>query len=332
MSLLDSLISTTTPAPPKMIVYGQPGAGKTTFAASAGAILIDCENGAAVVPGLTRTPYLESWAAMREWLIEIATSDPAHAGVLAVDTIDWMVQRIIEHVVIDLDGKAPDAITNTLGTAHGGYFKAREIVQNIVYRDLLPVLNAAASRGWAVILLAHAANAKMTAPEGYDMRMAAPDLPPWLVAPVCRVGRRRPLRHPRGGAPRAPDPGDGRRPRQEQIRAAAQGRTLLAGAHGRTHREEGGLTYGQHRQLQRPRCRPRRGVRSDPRRQVSRDHLGKRDEGHQVRQRDASSRSSSPLSTATTAAGTSGPGSTSRTRTPRPSRSRAPNCRPSAAP
>ncbi len=183
MSLLDSLITTTTPAPPKMIVYGQPGAGKTTFAASAGAILIDCENGAAVVPGLKRTPYLESWAAMRDWLIEIATSDPAHAGVLAVDTIDWMVQRIIEHVVIELDGKAPDDITNTLGTAHGGYFKAREIVQNIVYRDLLPVLNAAACRGWAVILLAHAANAKMTAPEGYDMRMAAPDLPSWLAPP-----------------------------------------------------------------------------------------------------------------------------------------------------
>ena len=35
MTLLDSLIATTKPAPPKMIVYGQPGIGKTTLAASA---------------------------------------------------------------------------------------------------------------------------------------------------------------------------------------------------------------------------------------------------------------------------------------------------------
>jgi len=102
---------------------------------------------------------------------------------LAVDTIDWMVQRIAEHVVLDLDGKARNDITNTLGTAHGGYFKAREIVQNIVYRDLLPMLNAVADKGIAIILLAHAANTKMTTPEGFDQFMASPDLPHWIAPP-----------------------------------------------------------------------------------------------------------------------------------------------------
>ena len=63
MSLMNSLITTTTISPPKMIVYGQPGVGKTTFAASAQAILIDCENGAGVVPGLKRTVKggVKSW-------------------------------------------------------------------------------------------------------------------------------------------------------------------------------------------------------------------------------------------------------------------------------
>jgi len=101
----------------------------------------------------------------------------------AIDTIDWMVQRIVEHVVLDLDGKSQGDITNTLGTAHGGYFKAREIVQNVVYRDLLPMLNAVAETGAAVILLAHAANTKMTTPEGYDQRLASPDLPHWIAPP-----------------------------------------------------------------------------------------------------------------------------------------------------
>ena len=183
MTLLDSLIATTKPAPPKMIVYGQPGIGKTTLAASAQSILIDCENGAGAVPGLTRTPYLESWPQMRQWLSEIASAPPAGAAAVSVDTIDWMIQRIIEHVVLDLDGKAPDDITNTLGTSHGGYFKAREIVQNIVYRELLPMLNAITHNGMAVILLAHAANTKMTSPEGYDLRLATPDLPAWIAPP-----------------------------------------------------------------------------------------------------------------------------------------------------
>jgi hypothetical protein len=74
-------------------------------------------------------------------------------------------------LVIDLDGKSPKDITNTIGSSHGGYYKAREIVQNIVYRDLLPMLNAVADQGVAIILLAHAANTKITTPEGFDVRL-----------------------------------------------------------------------------------------------------------------------------------------------------------------
>ncbi|MFO7900231.1 MAG: ATP-binding protein [Planctomycetota bacterium] len=183
MSKLDALIESVELSPPKMVVYGQPGVGKTTFAASAEAVLLDCENGAGAVPGLRRTPYLETWTAMREWLQELATTEDADIRAVAIDTVDWLVQRIVEHVVVDLDGKSPGDITNTLGTAHGGYFKAREIVQNIVYRDVLPMLNAITELGRVVILLGHAANVKMTTPEGYDLQIAAPDLPQF-IAPV----------------------------------------------------------------------------------------------------------------------------------------------------
>jgi len=180
-TLMASLITTTPPAPPKLIVYGHPGVGKTTFAASARAVLIDCENGAGAVPGLTRTPYLQTWPEMRQWLVELASASSDSISAVAIDTIDWLIQRIVEHVVVDLDGKSPNDITNTLGSSHGGYYKAREIVQNIVYRDLLPMLNAITDLGTAVILLAHAANTKMTTPEGYDLRLAAPDLPQWIA-------------------------------------------------------------------------------------------------------------------------------------------------------
>jgi hypothetical protein len=182
MALLKTLIRSPRVAAPKVIVYGQPGVGKTSLAASAGAVLLDCENGAGAVPELTRTPYLKTWGEMQAWLQELASA-PEVPSVVAVDTLDWMVQRIIEYAVIDLDGKKPSDITNTLGTAHGGYYKAREIVQNLVYRDLLPLLNAINDRGAAILLLGHAAHTKMTLPEGFDIRLAAPDLPSW-VAPV----------------------------------------------------------------------------------------------------------------------------------------------------
>ncbi len=183
MTLMESLITTTTPSPPKMIVYGQPGVGKTSFAASAQALLIDCENGAGQIPSLKRTPYLETWLQMRQWLAEVADAPKIPAPVLAIDTLDWMIQRITEFVTIDLDGKKPADVTNTIGSSHGGYYKAREVVQNIVYRDLLPMLNRIASRGVAIILLAHAANTKMTSPEGFDIRLAGPDIPNWILPP-----------------------------------------------------------------------------------------------------------------------------------------------------
>ena len=53
-----------------------------------------------------RAPYLQSWPPMRLWLVEIADAPPEGVEALAIDTIDWMVQRIVEHVVLDLDGKA----------------------------------------------------------------------------------------------------------------------------------------------------------------------------------------------------------------------------------
>lgn len=181
MSLMQTLINKPSIEPPKIIVYGEPGVGKTTLAAQAAALLIDCENGAGTIPNLNRTPYLKTWPQMKSWLMEIANNPPQGCQCIAIDTLDWMITRIVEYVVMDLDGDK--GITNTLGKSHGGYMKGRDVALNIVYRELLPMLNAISAGGMALIILAHAKNEKGTTPEGFERRTAAPDIPEWIRAP-----------------------------------------------------------------------------------------------------------------------------------------------------
>lgn len=176
LSRLESLIRSTRAMPPKIILYGQPGVGKTTFAAAAKSLLIDCENGAGVFHGLVRTPYLETWPDMAAWLAELRRDWPVDCKALAIDTIDWMMLRIREHVVHEMDPKASDDLVNTLGTSHGGFFKGREVVENVVNCRLLPALNAINAKGVPIILLAHAVPGKSTTPEGYDLRLAEPKI------------------------------------------------------------------------------------------------------------------------------------------------------------
>ena len=185
MSLMKTVIRQPTPKTAKLIIYGEAGVGKTTIAANANAFLIDCEGGAENIVGLVRTPYLQSWSAIKAWLDELLITDLSGVSAIAIDTLDWMVHRIVEYVVCDLDGKNSgadnlDAITNTLGCSHGGFFKAREIVQNIVFRQLLPALNKISAKGITIILLAHASNQILKNPDGSDERIAAPSIPGWL--------------------------------------------------------------------------------------------------------------------------------------------------------
>ena len=184
MSLMEQLITNTTPAPPKVIIYGRPGIGKSTLAAKAGALVVDCEDGLGLVQGAVRTPYRNSWTLIRSDIMELCSVElPPSVKAIAIDTLDWLVRRIEEYVVIDLGGKEatdPARLLGTLGRAHGGYFVARNMVTNIISVELLPALSHIASRGYPVILLAHAENVADITPEGTSEKRAGPDLPDYV--------------------------------------------------------------------------------------------------------------------------------------------------------
>lgn len=178
--MMEGLINTTSAVPPRLLIYGDAGVGKTTLAAQANAVTLDMEGGGARVRGLIRTPYLTRWPDAREWLSRIvqATSSPEPPEAVAIDTIDWLSMRIEQHVTQELD-RSKGGVTNTLGGAHGGFFKAREIVQNIVSLELLPELNTIAAR-CPVILLAHARNDRTSDAEGMPVQRAEPKIPEYI--------------------------------------------------------------------------------------------------------------------------------------------------------
>lgn len=172
MSIMDSVISKQTPTAPKGIIYGGPGVGKTTFAASAeNSLIVDCENGAGTVQ-CQRTTFLETWPAIEQWLTAIE-KDKHQYQVVAIDTVDWLVRRLEEHVA----GVTGTSFTSTINKSHGGYGNGKQVLKNYIYRCLLPCLDRIVNRGIAVILLAHAKRTDITDVDGVTIEKTTPDLP-----------------------------------------------------------------------------------------------------------------------------------------------------------
>lgn len=174
MGFLDSLIKGGTKSPPKVCVFGAPGVGKTTFGASAKSpILVDMENGAGQV-GCVRTPYLSKYTDAREVLQELA-EDTHEFKTVVIDSVDWLVRRAIEHVTGAGDGE-PDA-QKTLNRCHGGYGVGRQMLSNLIYGEMIPLLNRINAKGISIILLAHADMREITDAEGVTIEKVSPDLP-----------------------------------------------------------------------------------------------------------------------------------------------------------
>ncbi|MCK9469309.1 MAG: ATP-binding protein [Porticoccaceae bacterium] len=172
MSILKNVQTGRVVRAPKGIIYGPPGCGKSTFALRAqDAHLVNTENGALEYG--SKSPYLETWPQIKQWL-DALENDPHDYRVIAIDTLDWLLRRVEEHVAGVTDERG--ALDRTLTKAHGGYGSGKLIMNNYVYRMLLPIFDRFVNRGWAVILLAHAKRTEMTDVEGVTTVRTAPDI------------------------------------------------------------------------------------------------------------------------------------------------------------
>lgn len=147
------------PQPPRMVVYGPHGVGKTTFGASApDAIVLRTEDGLATIDVPTfplATEYEHVLAALRTLAFE---AHPFRA--LVLDSLDWLEPLIWAAVARD-QGK-----DNIEDIGYGkGYVMADE-----KWTDVLELCDRLRARGMVVILVAHSEVKRFDSPdtEPYD--------------------------------------------------------------------------------------------------------------------------------------------------------------------
>lgn len=158
-------------APPRILIYGQEGIGKTTFAMRApNPIFIQTENGFGNRPPCDAFPVVKSYDEFLQDLDELICEDLGYKT-LVVDHID-LVEHMMQIVEIQ-ESNAPgaDAAKNgrqvkTIRQAAGGFNNGVEAVRNRLLDEVVPRLNVLwEQRRMVVILLSHCSIEKFKTPE-----------------------------------------------------------------------------------------------------------------------------------------------------------------------
>ena len=145
--------------PPRVLIYGPAGVGKTTFAANAkNPIFIQTEDGADVVGG-ARFPLAKSFGDVEEAVNSLATEKHDYNSVV-LDSLDWLEQLIWKEVC------NAHRINSLEDLGYGkGYVFALDI-----WRKFLNGVASLRNNGMAVIFIAHSEIKRFEDPEGegYD--------------------------------------------------------------------------------------------------------------------------------------------------------------------
>lgn len=140
--------------PPRIVLYGDPGIGKSTFGAAApNAVFLPTEDGLRRIK-CARLPIAKSYREFVESLGKIAAGDHAY-DTLVVDSLGWL-QRLI-HAEVGMAQKTDFA---EIGYGKGPIMALKqwkEIVDGFDY--------IANERGMGVILIGHAVNEKYSDPQ-----------------------------------------------------------------------------------------------------------------------------------------------------------------------
>jgi hypothetical protein len=152
--MLSLIESGRTVAPPRILIYGTEGVGKSTLASKAeNAVFVQTEDGLKTID-CKRFPLSRTYRDVVEKLTFLA--DEEHPfGTVVLDSVDWL-EKLIWANVCARNGKQN---IEDIGYAKGYKFALDE------WREIVSTLDRCMNRGIAVILIAHAKVEKFEDPE-----------------------------------------------------------------------------------------------------------------------------------------------------------------------
>lgn len=161
-------------APPRVLIYGPEGIGKSSFAAQAKAIFIQTEDGLNNIEA-DSFPLAKTFKEVADNIQSLLTEDHKYK-VVALDSVDWL-ERLIMTEVCRLSGKT--AIEDL------GYGKGWIQVGEIFYSTLAKLNKLREEKGMAIILIAHARMKTFQDPAGESYDRYEPNLSK-QVSPLAR--------------------------------------------------------------------------------------------------------------------------------------------------
>ena len=169
MSLLQKLTTGKTPSPPRILLYGDAGIGKSSFAATAPKpVFIPLEDGLDQIdcvkfPHVTDFPTLVS-------CLKALRDEPHDFQTLVLDSLSAL-QNIVS------DGVCAASGAKFLTAAYGGYNRGNDAALAQFRRDVYPLLDEIrAKRNMCVIQIAHSHDETVKYTDGTTDRRTAPRL------------------------------------------------------------------------------------------------------------------------------------------------------------
>lgn len=144
MSLLTKIVRGRVSQPPRILIYGPPGVGKSSFAAGApDPLFLDCERRTAHLDVARLQP--EDWTEFVAMLAECVKAKPCRT--LVLDTLDHIEQMLWADIV-KKDG------ASSMATAKKGYGKAYDFAAE-QFEGLMRATDKVVAAGMTVVMLAH---------------------------------------------------------------------------------------------------------------------------------------------------------------------------------
>lgn len=164
--MLETIITGRKPEPPRLVLYGMEGIGKSTFGAGfPNAIFVQTEDGLGNID-CSRFPLCERWEEVARQLA--ALKDETHEfRTVVVDSVDWLERLIWDRVCRDQKVDSIEAIGYGRGYTHALTY----------WRQFLTALDALRrEKKMIVLLLAHAIAEDYADPEVQGIKRFTPRL------------------------------------------------------------------------------------------------------------------------------------------------------------